>query len=80
MKKSAWITYNKNLNRLARRKRAALGSRQVKQGRIYVSLPTTARVTYCAACKGPVVNDEIGRRRHALKSAACKAAMKGEAK
>lgn len=75
MKKEAWLTYNKNLNRLARRRRAALGSRKVNMGLTYSEGSCTNQVIYCDACKGPVVNDQVGRRRHAMKNAACKAAL-----
>lgn len=66
MKKEAWLTYNKNLNRLARRRRAALGSRKVNMGLTYSEGACTDQVIYCEACKGPVVNDQVGRRRHAM--------------
>ena len=75
MKKEAWLTYNKNLNLLARRRRAALGSRKVNMGLTYSEGACTNQVIYCEACKGPVVNDQVGRRRHAMKNAACKMAI-----
>jgi hypothetical protein len=75
MKKKAWLTYNKNLNRLALRRRRALGTRVVKDGLTYKQLPAPTTVMYCSACGGPVVDDELGRRRHGFKTAACKAAM-----
>jgi hypothetical protein len=77
MKKEAWLTYNKNLNRLALRRRKALGRRVANTGLTYEPTPCASTVIYCAACKGPVVDDEIGRRRHGLKNVACKAAMEG---
>ena len=79
MNKKAWLTYNKTLNRIAMRRRAALGSRRVNMGLYYKDVPCANRVIYCGACKGPVVDDQVGRRRHAMKSAACKAAMEGGA-
>lgn len=76
MKKEAWKTYNRNLNRLAVHRRRMLGSRTVKDGTRVKSQPCAQRVIYCVACGGPVVDDEIGRRRHSLKGAGCAAAMK----
>jgi hypothetical protein len=79
MRKDAWMTYNRNQNRRARRLGTALGSRKVNLGLTYDEGQCANQVVYCGACRGPVVNDEVGRRRHALKSAACKAEMeKGE--
>ena len=79
MRKDAWMTYNNNRNRLARRLRAALGSRKVNMGLTYSEGACVNQVIYCSACHGPVVNDVVGRRRHALKNERCKAAMeKGE--
>lgn len=75
MRKDAWITYNRRLNRLAQQRRAAMGTRQVKAGKVFKTVPSAGTVAYCSACKGPVIDDEIGRQRHGLKSAACKAAM-----
>ena len=75
MRPEAWKTYNKNLNRLAVRKRRALGTRTVNMGLTYSEGSCVNKVIYCDACKGPVVNDQVGRRRHAMKSATCKVAM-----
>lgn len=80
MRPGAWKTYNRNLNRLALRKRRALGSRKVAAGLTYKVAPGASTVIYCSACNGPVVDDELGRRRHGLKNAACKAAMEGGSK
>ena len=75
MRRDAWLTYNKNQNRAALRKRRAFGGRKVANGLTYVELPCADDVIYCEACHGPVVNDELGRRRHSMKSAECRAAM-----
>ena len=75
MNKNGWVTYNRNQNRLAQRRRRALGSRNVASGLRYVTAPGASKVVYCGFCKGPVVDDDLNRRRHGLKSAACKAAM-----
>lgn len=75
MRRSAWTTFGKRENLLAQRRARAMGYRAVSDGLRFKDGPPPQRVIYCAACKGPVVDDEVGHRRHALKNAACKAAM-----
>ena len=75
--KQAIRTWHSNQNRLAMCKAAAVGSRKVAAGLTYAEPGGATRVTYCGACHGPVVDDALGRRRHGLKSEACKAAMGG---
>jgi len=75
MNKKGWDTYNRNQNRLALRKARARGSRKVDTGLTYARGESATTVVYCSACRGPVVDDAVGRKRHGMKSPACKAAM-----
>jgi hypothetical protein len=77
MNKDAWLTYNKNQNRLALRKARAQGRRKVNVGLTYAEGGGASTVAYCEGCGGPVVDDSVARRRHGMKSLACKAAMEG---
>jgi hypothetical protein len=73
--KQAFETHNANQRRLALRLARARGSRKVNGGLIWVETLGASSVVYCGACGGPVVNDQVARRRHGMKNEACKAAM-----
>lgn len=75
MRRNAWKTYNRNLNRLAIRRARAEGPKKVKDGLIYREVASAASVIYCGACGGPVVDSPVARQRHAAKSDACRMAM-----
>ena len=78
MRKDAWMTYNRNQQRLARARARERTTRKQVTGKTYKTVSSATHVIYCASCGAPVVDSKAARARHAKRGNGCATAMKGE--